>query len=306
MKHSLYIILLNWNNAKRTLKCLKSLSKWNNLQVKIIIVDNNSKTKDQLVLQKNIRADQLIFNPINGGFAGGNNLGIKKAMRSKVDFILLLNTDAIVSENDIIQLIEQLKKNPKIGAIGPAIREGSKKQYKFLVGGRNIAYFSFTRIQKKQEELSQLPNYPLHFVDYVSGTIFLSRVECFQKVGLLNNNYFFSGEIADFCQRLKKWDYQTAVDVTVVAQHYTDQTDSQLRNELYTYYNIRNRFLFIEQHYPQKKIRLMLFWVIQGLRQIPGIVWNKNWRQLRAIVLGIWHGLKGHFGNQNASFLNHS
>lgn len=300
---SIHILLLNWNNAPRTIQCWKGLKKWQQLPPNILIIDNNSHPKDRTILKNNIPQNQLILNPINGGFAGGNNLGIQKALSQKADFILLLNTDTNVSEETLIQLMEQLKKNPKLGAVSPAIQEGSKDNFKFLIGGRDIAHFSVTRIEKKQQQLTQLPDYPLHFVDYVSGTIFLARAECFKKVGLLNENYFFSGEIADFCQRLKKIGFERAVDVTAVAQHFTDKTENHLRNELYAYYNMRNRFLYIREHYQSKKFRLMFFWMFQAFRQMPGILWNRNWKQLRAIMLGTLHGLVGRFGNQNSVFL---
>jgi GT2 family glycosyltransferase len=35
-----------------------------------------------------------------------------------------------------------------------------------------------------------LPEYPIHAVDYVSGTVFLARSSVFKEIGLLDEEYF--------------------------------------------------------------------------------------------------------------------
>ncbi len=297
------IILLNWNDEDQTLDCLQSIRAWVQLQPKIIIVDNYSdetayqKLKDQLLTEICIRNNK------NGGFAGGNNLGIKKALALKAPYILLLNTDASVEESTILKLIQRLEHFPSIQIIGPCIQEGSPTNWKYLMGGKDIARYAATRIEGSEKEVQAISTYPLHYVEYVSGTIFLARADLFKEIGLLDEDYFFSGEIADFCRRVKKNGHQIAVDLEVKAWHYTEKSTSYFRDVLYPYYSLRNRFLFVQKHYPTEKKSLYFFWIKSGLRVFIGALLRGNIKRARAIYLAIYHALITRFGNQNESFL---
>ncbi len=46
---------------------------------------------------------KLIKSPVNTGFTGGNNLGLQHA---KGDYILLLNSDVILNENSIFEMLK--------------------------------------------------------------------------------------------------------------------------------------------------------------------------------------------------------
>jgi len=94
----LAIILLNWNDDKVTLNCVDTIKSWKYIAPEIIIVDNHSDDERLRSSLHPFNACHFIHNPINGGFAGGNNLGIKKALQLECSYILLLNTDATISE----------------------------------------------------------------------------------------------------------------------------------------------------------------------------------------------------------------
>lgn len=304
----LAIILLNWNDAERTLAMYQQLKTWQQLSPYIIIVDNHSRKEELEKLSKGLSSIKkqsqhiLLKNNKNGGFAGGNNLGIRAAIQQQIPYTLLLNTDAVISEKAVLQLLDRLEREPQIGILGPSIKEGTAHHFKYLIGGRDIAQYSFTRISTDLDAIKNLPDYPLHFVDYVSGTIFLVRTKLLEALGGLEESYFFSGEIADFCQLAKAQNYKIAVDVEAVGEHLTDQTNSRLRDTLYVYYGIRNRFLYIRRHYSQQKARYFLFWIVQGCRQMPGAIFQANFKKLRAIILGVWDGCRGRYGNRNELF----
>ena len=49
------IITTNWNDNKRTLRCLSSLLKIKNTQYDILIIDNNSKKKNYKLLKRGVK-----------------------------------------------------------------------------------------------------------------------------------------------------------------------------------------------------------------------------------------------------------
>jgi len=289
----LAIVLLNWEQARRTLEAIQMISSWKRLNPFIIIVDNGSSESDRLLLQKGAREHCLILNPFNRGFAGGNNDGIAEAIANGYSKILLLNTDVEVTEECISHLISCLELNPRIGVIGPLLEVDGKK----FSGGRDIGLHKNTQIHFNTHK----PVHSLVPVDYVSGTVFLFRAEIFKKVGPLVEDYFFSGEIADFCYNIRKEGYLCAICTKCSALHNTETTF--LRRTLYPYYSLRNRFLYVSRNKGYVRVILLGKWVFSGICQ-SGLAYLRGNRALsRSLFLAVKDGINGTFGNQHERIL---
>ena len=64
----------------------------------------------------------LIKNFKNYGFAGGNNVGIRFALKAlHPDHILLLNNDTVVDKNFLTELVNAIESDKSIGIVGPKI-----------------------------------------------------------------------------------------------------------------------------------------------------------------------------------------
>jgi glycosyltransferase involved in cell wall biosynthesis len=129
----LAVIVLSWNNAKDTIRCVASLASWWS-KPEVYVVDNASADHGIREIEARFPFIKIIRNEKNPGFAGGNNVGIKKALEGGADEILLLNNDAIVAEADVSRLLTALRERPDIAAIGPRIRAGGA----VLAGGKDI------------------------------------------------------------------------------------------------------------------------------------------------------------------------
>ncbi|MBD3213558.1 MAG: glycosyltransferase [Candidatus Lokiarchaeota archaeon] len=85
MKKVVSIILLNYNNTKYTIDCIKSLLNQTYSEFEVIIVDNGSDYRYYKKLVNDLedfneRLDiKVLRAPYNLYFAGGNNKGIKNA-----------------------------------------------------------------------------------------------------------------------------------------------------------------------------------------------------------------------------------
>ena len=300
---SLAIILLNWRNEQETLACARSISAWAKLRPKLYVVDNESTSETSATLGSGLSPDSLICTPLNLGYAGGNNLGIRRALAHGCEYILLLNSDAEIAEAGVQRLLKTLKANPRISILGPLIKETCSDRVLLLAGGRNIARYRFTRNAIQPHELRGLPDFPLHEVDYVSGTVFMTRAGIFKELGLLDEEYFFSGEIADFCKRASDKGHGIAVDLEADAGHDLGQGSSKLRQTLYAYYNWRNRFLYVRKHCTEERMKYVLRWSTLGLLAIGRALGHGEIAKARAIALALRHAHAGRYGNQNASFL---
>lgn len=288
------IILLNWNAADYTERCIRVLQNWHIIRPNIYVVDNGSIDGGLRYSKVGKVPVFLLQSPVNRGYAGGNNLGIKRALDDGCEYILLMNTDASISEEHIAMLIDHLKKDSGIGCIGPTVHQDNL----VFVGGRDIALHFDTRNTHMRTHSYQMPI----SVDYVPGMVFLTRRDVITRTGYLDEDFFFSGEIADFCRRATREGYRSAILPEARADH-VPITDNPHRRTLYQYYSLRNRFLYLRKHHPRIQGFLESLWILLGVHMyVLAIIRGKKMESM-AIRLAIKDGVRGIFGDQNDKFL---
>lgn len=293
----LTVIILNWNAAADTIHCARHVASWSNLRPTIWVVDNGSTDGSAELVSQECPGIRLIRSATNLGFAGGNNRGIAEALATRNAPILLLNSDAYIEEKGIIRLLDTLQGNKRIGFIGPLLFDADEKDQLLAAGGRNPVRHHHSHI------LKLTPGEPVRVVEYVPGTVLLGRSELFRTVGLLDERYFFSMEVADLCVRARQHGYLSAVDTRVRAFHALSRS-SNLRETLHTYYIIRNRFLFIRKFYPRRKVWFYSFWTVYSLALSLKVQLSGKPATARAVWLGLLDGLRGRFEGQNERVLS--
>src|SRR5207247_1369595 len=88
----------------------------------IVVVDNASREDPTPTLAREFPRAHLIRNPVNGGWSGGNNTGIRFALARGADFVILLNHDTTVRPDIVGRLLAAASAHPDFGVIGPVIR----------------------------------------------------------------------------------------------------------------------------------------------------------------------------------------
>ncbi len=219
----LSIIIVSWNTADLTLKCVKSvfkfLSSLNDLEV--LIVDNASPDKTVENLE-NFKKENLGLNlkilaqDKNLGFAKANNLAIKKAQG---DFVFLLNPDTELIDNSLLKMLEFMQDNPAVGVVGPKLLNSDKtlqrscRRFPKLADQILIQLKFYNLFPQKFKVTRQY--FMLDFnhnqtrqVDQVMGAAMLVRNKLFNQIGLLDENFWAIFEEVDFCARAKKYGWQ--------------------------------------------------------------------------------------------------
>ncbi|UCC38298.1 MAG: glycosyltransferase family 2 protein [Candidatus Aminicenantes bacterium] len=199
----LSIIIVSFNDKSHLEECLSSIEEnAQDMDLEILIADNNSLDGSQEFIKQNYPKIKLIANEENVGFAVALNRGIRE---SKGEFFLFLNTDAVIYPNALSLLLEELKINPRLGAIGPALLRG-ENAYQVSFGMR-VSFISqivqkhflnpfyklkLKSIQKRNE------------VGWLSAACFMTRREVLEDVGLFDENFFLYFEDIDLCYRIRK------------------------------------------------------------------------------------------------------
>jgi GT2 family glycosyltransferase len=293
----LSIILLNWNAAGDTLRCIQAISRWQKIKPTIWVVDNAS--VDDSVVQIHGKAPQvrLIQSAENLGFAGGSNLGIRASLAERERPILMLNNDATIDEDSVIRLMTTLAEGPANGFVGPLLYEAEHSDRLISAGGKNPVLHQNTRLTAPPEAAATFQ------VDCISGTAILIAADVFRRVGLLDETYFFSTELADLCARATGQGFRCLIDTRAQARH-TVSRSARFRDTLYVYYVIRNRFIYIRKFYSRlAKGALLSFWSIYSLALALKLRLTGQRATAKAVWLGLEDGLRQRFGGQNERVL---
>jgi hypothetical protein len=293
----LAVVILNWNAAQDTIRCVQSISGWERVEPQIWVVDNGSVDDSAECIARECYGVHLICTEFNLGFAGGNNRGIVEALANSDAPILLLNNDASIAEEDIIRLLDTLQANRQIGFVGPLLFDAEREDMLLSAGGRDPLHH--------HTHIYDLPAGPVQVTDYVPGTVIIGRAEVFRKVGLLDEDYFFTMEVADLCIRARQHGYLSAIDTRAHAFHDLGRS-SELREALHTYYIIRNRFLFIRKFHHKRRFWLYGFWGLYSLALALKVSLERKPDTAQAMWMGLVDGLQGRFGGQNERVLSAS
>ncbi len=289
----LSIVILNWNAAQDTIQCAQPITRWTRLKPAIWIVDNASGGDDAAQIEAALPAAKVIASPRNKGFSGGTNLGIKAALQSDNAPILLLNNDARITEDDTLMLLHTLAQDKLAGIVGPLLFDEAERFVS--AGGKNPVWHFQTRVKTYRQGLNKVNN--------VSGTAALIRPEVFRDAGLLDEDFFFSTEMADFCARARYYGWQSVINAEAKAYH-TVNRSARYRNSLYVYYIIRNRFLYIRKYYHYlPRLGLEAFWAAYSAALALKLKRQNARATSKAVWLGVKDGLAGRFGGQNERVL---
>ncbi|OGE03754.1 hypothetical protein A3B51_00775 [Candidatus Curtissbacteria bacterium RIFCSPLOWO2_01_FULL_41_18] len=248
------VIILNYNGLANTLDCLNSLKKCQTQgnQVDFIVIDNNSSDGSKKVLGT-LDNIHLIPNPQNLGYTGGNNTGIRYALRSKPDLILILNNDTLADKNLIVNLINAAR-NADI--ISPKIYfaknfEFHKDRYKKDELGRVIWYaggkIDWSNVIGRHAGVDEVDKNQYDTrspVDFATGACMLIKRQVFEKIGLFDEKYFLYLEDMDFCVRAQKAHFKIIFEPKAILWHKNAGSVGGSGSDLQDYFITRNRLLF--------------------------------------------------------------
>jgi GT2 family glycosyltransferase len=210
---SVSIVVVLWNRAELTLRCLRAVPQPPELPVELVLVDNQS-TDETPVLLTRIAGATIVRNTSNLGFTVAANVGARAA---RGNLLLFLNNDAEMLPGALERLVATLRSSPDIGVVGgkQVFPDGRLQEAGSIVWsdgsceayGRNAdpdaGEFNFQRD-----------------VDYCSGAFLLTRRELFRQLGGFDERYqpaYY--EDVDYCVRLWESGYRVVYQPGALVIH---------------------------------------------------------------------------------------
>lgn len=222
------IIIVNYNTAKLTLQCIKSvINSHPKSTYEIIVIDNGSSDTSVKEFSKLNNIIKLIRNNSNLGFSKANNLGM---MTAKGDYILLLNSDTEVKKHAIDNLIVFAERTKEVGVVGAKLLNPDNTTqsscFNFPTVYQTLKQYWF-RHGKPLDKYFPDGSKP-RVVDAVVGAAFLITPEARKKVGLLDERYFMFYEDIDYCRQVYKNNLRVYYLPTALIVHYHGASGKKL------------------------------------------------------------------------------
>lgn len=212
----LSIVIVSWNGKDLTKNCLKSIfQNIPGIAPKVFVVDNGSNDGTQDMIAKEFPQVELIANNYNAGFAKANNQAINRmiAEKSLSDFVLLLNQDMLVLHETLSDMVRFMREHPEAGVAGCHLVDEH---------GKTVSHVRrLPTLWDQAAILLKLPHIFPHIldrylmsdfdygnkepqeVDSIRGSFFMIRKEVIEKLGGLDELYFFWFEEVDYCRQVK-------------------------------------------------------------------------------------------------------
>lgn len=258
MKH-VFISLLNFNGKRNTVACLESLKsiEKDSFKLTIVVVDNNSKEEFDLK-NGNIGDIPLVVikNSKNLGYSGGNNVGIKYALKNGADYVLILNNDTYVDKNFLQELLKIAEQNNRVGIVVPKIYfapgfEFHKDRYKkeelgrvFWYAGGEMDWNNVIGHHRGVDKVDNGQYSNTEETEIATGCCMLLKKEVFDRVGILDDKYFLYYEDADLVMRAKKNNFKVIYVPKSIIWHKNAGSAGGSGSILQDYYITRNRLIF--------------------------------------------------------------
>jgi GT2 family glycosyltransferase len=296
------VVVLNWNGWRDSLRCLESLHPAV-LQglAKIIVVDNASTDNSVSALREWFKGKSIAvleFGQIeitsaetrlaathyvmlraaaNAGYAAGNNLGIRFALRhADPEYVFVVNNDTTVGQDAIARLVEWADQDESIGAVGSTILENDGA-LRIAGGSRYNRFLTMARPVRVANGASKVD------LDYVSGAALFVRASALRQVGLLSEDYFLYFEELDFTRRLRRAGLRISWCPESVIHHKGGASAGSRscrsgKSVLAEYHSNLSCLIFTRKFHP------FLFWLSAPTRFILKIINDSMRRELSMIL----------------------
>ena len=168
-------VIVSFKSSDVIEQCIKSISS----NIKIIVVENSDNIYTKNYLENKFSNVEVFIAKENLGYAKGNNLGISKV---KTQYAFILNPDAILEENCLVELFKAYSLlNDDFAILAP----------NYL---NNYGFFSDQNNHLKKEIME---------VDYVKGFAMLINLKKVTFDKIFDENFFLFLEEIDLCKRVK-------------------------------------------------------------------------------------------------------
>jgi GT2 family glycosyltransferase len=269
-------VVLSWNGREDTLACLRSLE---GEEADVIVVDNASIDGTA----EAVTGVELVRNERNLGYAGGMNVGIRRALERGADAVLLLNNDVEVEPGAIAAMAAAAD---GAGAVCPVVVFADEPSRVWYAGARFDPRRGYNG-----RHLTDIPEDVVE-TERISGAAVLMPRDAVERIGLFDERLFAYHEDAEWSLRARAAGLPLLVTPHSRVRHKVSASTGGEGSPTALYYSARNLLAVSEQHAPLGRIGTwrrravalgaLLVQALMGRRRREGFhAIREGWRDFR-------------------------
>ena len=282
----LAVVVVNWNGRHDLGDCFASLQDSGLPRLRLILVDNGSEDDSVAWTAMHHPEVEIIETGENLRWAGGNNVALELLRAEGFEgCILLLNNDTIVPQGSLLRLTEAMSGDDRAWAATPRICYASDPARAWYDGGVIGSWSGWIRHDGIRQLTGNLDP-KARYVDYGSGCALLLGPQVVAEVGLLDENFYFYGEDADYSLRIRAAGGRILhVPAALVLHKVSASVGSQSPRKIWL--RSRSHVRLLRKHWPPRRRPVLI------LTQMAYLAGHSCWHLVNgrlATALAVWQG----------------
>jgi GT2 family glycosyltransferase len=238
------VVVLNYENAEDTEVCVATLQEVRYQPLDVIVVDNASSAECYRRLEALAAATPgmvLARSERNGGYAAGNNVGIRIALERGAEYVLVLNNDALAPPDALVApLVAAMEADPRVMIAGPRIlsTEGADQTPRLVRPTYGSYFLRFGLLSQLRRRLGREPAPPPPPwegavgpvpVEVPCGSCMMLRPSFLCDIGLLDEGTFLYQEEVILTEQVRRRGGTVVIVPEARVTHLVGRTTSRYR-----------------------------------------------------------------------------
>lgn len=263
-KSDMNVLIVTYNSRAFIETCIDSLFNSEEVSIKITVIDNASTDGTVELIEEKYPSVKILKNIENMGYAYAVNKGVASAAG---DFFVVANADVVFHRDTVYQIVEYLITHRDVGAVGTqqVFPDGKWQRSYGNVPGIVDSIKNLTGITSIHNWVRRL-TWPRKIdscpkeVGYIDGAAMAIRKEAYDSVKGFDEKFFFYGEEADFCFRLKKSGWKVVFLPAALLTHIRGGSTIKVGtcNEKYLRLHVNSKLLLVKKRYRRWQIQLYI------------------------------------------------
>ncbi len=244
------LAFLNYNTSAELLQALDSVEEAvSGIATRVVVIDNGSTDDSVSRIKSSGKEIEIIELAKNAGFAAAFNRIFSYVI---TPYYLLLNTDIILKPGCVKKMVDEFKAFSNAGLAGVALeRKNGSLQSSYGVypnlASELINRSLWQKLKRKTVDGGRKTESAIS-VDCVVGAVMLVSHETIDKVGCMDERFFFFLEETDWCKRINESGLKVIHLPEIKVVHLQGKTANKAPVRARIEFH-KSRLLFFEKHY---------------------------------------------------------
>jgi hypothetical protein len=292
-------ILVTRNTRELTCAALRSVfESQNGFAKEAVVVDNGSTDDTVTVVRREFPGVNYVRSETNLGFAKANNLG---AGQARGEILLLLNSDARLQPNTLVQVVSWMRQHPECGVAGVQLLNPDGSRQNSIANLPSLATELLNKSLLRRLFPHRFPGKEHHFtepveVESVIGACMFIRTSVWRAIGGFDERFFFFLEETDFCRQVRARGWKVCHLPQAQAWHEQGQSGRQIPASVRIEY-WRSRYTYFRKNCGRLNcgllriglwVRLLVDWLASGVLVVATAGRSARWRQRWNLTSTLW------------------